>query len=47
MDNATAQPQDLDDDLPDEFDFITVNFLHPNTTHILQPIDQQVITKFK
>ena len=27
MDNATAHPQDLDDDLPDGFNFITVKTL--------------------
>ena len=36
MDNATAQPQDLDDDLPDGFDFVTVKFIPPNTTTLLQ-----------
>ena len=35
--NVTAQPQDLDDDLPDGFDVIRVKFQRPNTTPLLQP----------
>ena len=31
MDNATAQPQDLDDNLPDGYDLIKVIFL-PDTS---------------
>ena len=46
MDNATAHPQDLDDDLHDGFDVIKVKFLPPNTTHRPQPIYQQVIINF-
>ena len=44
MANTTAHPQDLDDDLPDGFDFIKVKFLPSNTTHLLQPMDQQFIS---
>ena len=47
MDNATAHPQDLNDDLPDAFDFIKVKFLLPNTTPLPQPMDQQVISNLK
>ena len=47
MDNATSQPQDLDDDLPDGYDFIKVKFLQPNMTPLLQPMDQQVISNLK
>ena len=43
MDNATAHPQDLDDDLTDVFDFIGEILLPPNTTSLLQPTDQHVI----
>ena len=32
LSNATAQSQNLDDDLPDGFDLIKVKFLPPNTT---------------
>ena len=37
MDNATAQPRDLDDDLPDGFDVIKVKFLPPNATTFSDP----------
>ena len=47
MDNATAYPQSLDDDLPDWLDFIKVKFLPRNATHLLHPMDQQVISNFK
>ena len=42
-DNAPAHSQGLED-LVKEFDFIKANFLPPNTTPILPPIDQQVIS---
>jgi hypothetical protein len=47
MDNAPAHPPGLEDDLLEEFKFIKVNFLPPNTTPLLQPMDQQVISNFK
>ena len=47
MDNATAHPQDLDDDIPDGLDFLKVKFLPPNTTPLLQLMNQQVISYFK
>ncbi|PNF40558.1 hypothetical protein B7P43_G07603 [Cryptotermes secundus] len=47
MDNAPAHPPDLQDDLHDEFKFIKIQFLPPNTTLLLQPMDQQVISNFK
>ena len=46
MDNAIAHPQDLDEDLPNGFDFIKVKFLPPNTITLLQPMNQQVISNF-
>ena len=47
MDNAPAYPPGLEDDLLDEFQFIKIQFLPPNTTPLLQPMDQQVISNFK
>ena len=47
LDNAPGHPPDLEDDLLDEFKFIKVVYLPPNTTSILQPMDQQVISNFK
>ena len=47
MDNAPAHPPGLEDDLTDEFEFIKIKFLPPNTTPLLQPMDQQVIANFK
>ena len=37
MDNATAHSQVLDDDLPDGFDFIKVEFLPPNMLPLTNP----------
>lgn len=47
MDNAPAHPPGLEEDLDMEYDFIKVKFLPPNTTPLLQPMDQQVISNFK
>ena len=47
MDNSTAHPQNLADDIPDGSDFIKLNFTPPNTTPPLKPMDQQVISSFK
>ena len=46
LDNASAHPPGLEDSVK-EFYHIQVKFLPPNTTPILQPIDQQVISNFK
>ena len=42
MDYAPAHPLGFEDDLLDEFKFIKVKFLPPNTTSILQLIDRLV-----
>nr|XP_053647234.1 tigger transposable element-derived protein 1-like [Cherax quadricarinatus] len=47
MDSAPAHPPGLEDHLLEEFSFITVKFLPPNTTSLIQPMDQQVISNFK
>ena len=47
LDNAPAHPPGLKDDILEEFQFIDVLYLPPNTTPILQPMDQQVIANFK
>ena len=47
MDNATVHPQDIDDYLPDGLGSIKVKFLTNNMTHLLQPMDQQVISNIK
>ncbi|KAM6435888.1 tigger transposable element-derived protein 1-like [Liasis olivaceus] len=47
MDNAPAHPPALVDAMDAEYDFIKVKFLPPNTTPLLQPMDQQVICNFK
>jgi len=47
MDNAPAHIPGLADELMEELDFITVTFLPPNTTPVIQPMDQQVISNFK
>lgn len=47
MDNAPAHPPDVMEDLPLSFRFVQVHFLPPNTTPLLQPMDQQVISNFK
>ena len=47
LDNAPAHPPGLEDEILEEFSFIKVLYLPPNTTSILQPMDQQVISNFK
>ncbi|XP_070613955.1 tigger transposable element-derived protein 1-like [Erythrolamprus reginae] len=47
LDNAPGHPPALQDDILEEFQFVKVVFLPPNTTSILQPMDQQVIANFK
>ncbi|GFT24924.1 tigger transposable element-derived protein 1 [Nephila pilipes] len=47
LDNAPAHPPGLGDDLLDEFKFVKIVYLPPNTTSTLQPMDQQVISNFK
>ncbi|GBM30944.1 Tigger transposable element-derived protein 1 [Araneus ventricosus] len=48
LDNAPAHPPNLIlDDILEELKFIKVLCLPPNTTPILQPMDQQVISNFK
>lgn len=47
MDNAPAHPKDLEDELAEEFPWLTVEFLPPNTTALLQPMDQQIVAHFK
>ena len=47
MDDAPAHPPALVDDLDAELDFIKVKFVPPNTTPLIQPMDQQVTASFK
>ena len=47
MDSAPAHTPGLEDDLTDEFDFIKIKLLPPNTTPLIQPMDQRVIANFK
>ncbi|XP_061756781.1 tigger transposable element-derived protein 1-like [Nerophis ophidion] len=47
LDAALTQPTGLGGDWSSEHDSITVKFLPPNTTPLLQPMDQQVISNFK
>ncbi|GBO43886.1 Tigger transposable element-derived protein 1 [Araneus ventricosus] len=47
LDNAPAHPPNLEDGILEEFKFINVLYLLPNTTPILQPMHQQVISNFK
>ena len=47
MDNVPAHPRDLEEVLAEDFPWLTVGFLPPNTTPLLQPMDQQVIANFK
>nr|XP_022912081.1 tigger transposable element-derived protein 1-like [Onthophagus taurus] len=47
LDNAPSHPKDLEKILQENYPFIKVQYLPPNTTSILQPMDQQVIANFK
>ena len=47
LDNVTAHPPGLEEDLVNCTNFIQDKFLPPNTTRILQRIDQLVISDFK
>ncbi|XP_036212432.1 tigger transposable element-derived protein 1-like isoform X2 [Myotis myotis] len=47
MDKAPAHPPALEAELMEEHSFITVRFLPPNITPLIQPMDQQVISNFK
>ncbi|GBM17111.1 hypothetical protein AVEN_133362-1 [Araneus ventricosus] len=47
MDNAHAHPQDLQDYILEGFKLIKIQFLLPNTTPLLQPMNQQVISNFE
>ncbi|KAK1346621.1 hypothetical protein QTO34_000480 [Cnephaeus nilssonii] len=46
MDNFPAHPLGLEAELV-KYSFITVRFLPPNTTPLIQPMDQQVISNIK
>ncbi|XP_068240835.1 tigger transposable element-derived protein 1-like [Palaemon carinicauda] len=47
LDNAPGHPPDLEVDILNEFRFIKVLYITPNTAPLLQPMDQQVISNFK
>ncbi|XP_069168651.1 tigger transposable element-derived protein 1-like [Procambarus clarkii] len=47
LNNAPAHPPGLEDSLDEEFGFLTIKFLTPNTTPLLQPMDQKIISNFK
>ncbi|XP_064078530.1 tigger transposable element-derived protein 1-like [Macrobrachium nipponense] len=47
LDNAPAHPPQIEEEILDEYNFVKVLFLPPNTTSILQLMDQQVISNFK
>ncbi|XP_068245377.1 tigger transposable element-derived protein 1-like [Palaemon carinicauda] len=47
LDNAPAHPLGLENIIHPHFSFIKVLYLLPNTTPLLQPMDQQVIANFK
>ena len=47
MGDARARPPGFENDLLEEFEFIKGKFLPPNTTLVLQPMDQQVIQNFE
>lgn len=47
MNNGPNHPSNLVEELPDEFSFTNVDFLPPNMTPLLQPMDQHVIVDLK
>ncbi|XP_035209955.1 tigger transposable element-derived protein 1-like [Stegodyphus dumicola] len=47
FDNAPSHSKDLEEILQENYPFIKVQYLPPNTTSILQPMDQQVIANFR
>ncbi|GFX75452.1 uncharacterized protein TNCV_2547231 [Trichonephila clavipes] len=47
LDNAPEQPKDLKDNLFTDFPWLTVQFLPPNTTSLIQQMDQEAIAIFK
>lgn len=47
LDNAAAHPPDLEEELAEEFPWLIIEFLPPNKTYLLQPMEQQVMTNFK
>ncbi|XP_068235575.1 tigger transposable element-derived protein 1-like [Palaemon carinicauda] len=47
LDNASCHPPGLEEDLLDEYRFIKILYLPPNTTPLLWPMDQQEISSFK
>ncbi|XP_064111358.1 tigger transposable element-derived protein 1-like [Macrobrachium nipponense] len=47
LENAPAHPPQIEEEILDEYNFVKVLYLPPNTNPILQPLDQQVISNFK
>ena len=47
LDNAPGHPKGLEDNLLTDFPWLTVQFLPPNTTSLIQPMDQEVMAGFK
>ena len=47
FDNAPVQRHSVEDNILKKKSFIKVQYFPPNTTHLLQPMDQQVISNFK
>ncbi|GFV67357.1 zinc finger MYM-type protein 1 isoform X2 [Trichonephila clavipes] len=47
LDNAPGYTKDLKDNLLMDFPRLTVQFLPPNTTSLIHPMDQEVMAAFK